>query len=148
LRIIASHSVISNRAHVHALPSSVFTLYELTKLPAPVLTKRLNDGSINPRLERKDVAKWRKGEQGEVTVDGKTIERKPSVIEQLKAAKARIATLEDKLKRAGGSLFDLANDKAEDIGLILADNMSEGRFDTAVKTAKARYRARRQKPAG
>jgi hypothetical protein len=145
LRIIAAHPVVSNRAHVHALPPSVFVLYELTKLPAALLRDKLADGSINPKLERKEVARWRKGD---VVVDGRAVERKPSLAEQLKAARAQIATLEAKLKGSGGSLFDLKLDSAEAIGKALADNMSEQRFDAAVKAAKARYKAKRQKPAG
>src|SRR6516225_7581941 len=132
---------------VHALPPSVFTLYELTKLPAALLRETLNDGSINAKLERKDVARWRKGEGGKVAVDGKTVERK-SLREQLKAAKVEIETLEAKLKDAGGGYFDLALDSAEHIGQQLAEHMSEARFDTAVKAAKARFKAKRQKPAG
>jgi len=128
LRIIAAHPVISNRAHVHALPPSVFTLYELTKLPAALLRETLNDGSINAKLERKDVARWRKGEGGKVAVDGKTVERK-SLREQLKAAKVEIETLEAKLKDAGGGYFDLALDSAEHIGQQLAEHMSEARFE-------------------
>jgi hypothetical protein len=148
LRIIAAHPVVSNRAHVHALPPSVFVLYELTKLPAALLRDKLADGSINPKLERKEVARWRKSEQGAVTVGSEMIEPKLSPAEQLKRAKAEIERLKARLEHAGGSLFDLANDTPEDIGKILADNMSERRFDTAVKAAKARYRAKRQKPAG
>ena len=95
LRIIAAHLVVSNRAHVHALPPSVFTLYELTKLPAELLRAKLSDGSINPRTGRKDVAAWRAEQRGKVEVDGKRIERRPSVAEQLKAAKAEIAHLKN-----------------------------------------------------
>src|SRR6516162_2492902 len=107
LRIIAAHPVVSNRAHVHALPPSVFTLYELTKLPAEMLREKLKDGSINPKTERKDVAAWRAEQRGKVEVDGKTIERKPSPAEKLKAAKAEI----DRLKQSGGGehLFDPSN---------------------------------------
>jgi hypothetical protein len=145
LRIIAAHPVVSNRAHVHALPPSVFVLYELTKLPAALLRDKLADGSINPKLERKEVARWRKGD---VVVDGRAVERKPSLAEQLKVARAQIATLEAKLKGSGGSLFDLKLDSAEAIGKALADNMSEQRFDAAVKAAKARYNGlRRQRSA-
>jgi hypothetical protein len=150
LRIIAAHPVTSNRAHVHALPPSVFTLYELTKLPAAMLREKLADGSINPRLERKEVASWRQSEHGEVTVNGREIQRKPSLslAEQLRAAKAEIERLKARVEGGGGSLFDLRLDAAEDIGKLIADNMSETRFDTAVKAAKARYKAKRQKPAG
>jgi len=147
-RIIAAHPVISNRGHVHALPPSMRTLYELTRLPHDVLQAKLKDGSINPRTERKDVAAWRVEQRGKVKVDGKSVEPKLSLSEQLKVAQTKIATLEARLEHADGSLFDLANDTAEVIGKILADNMSEGRFDAAVKAAKARYRAKRQRPAG
>src|SRR5262245_56355941 len=75
LRIIAAHPVVSNRAHVHALPPSVFTLYELTKLPIGDLRAKLADGSISPKLERKEVASWRKSERGKIEVGGMTIER-------------------------------------------------------------------------
>jgi hypothetical protein len=150
LRIIAAHPVIANRAHVHALPPSVFTLYELTKLPAALLRERLADSSISPKLERREVARWRTGESDKVIVDGKAVERKrkPSLAEQLKAAKTENETLKAKLKSAGGSLFDLKLDRAEEIGRLIADNMSESRFDTAVKAAKAHYKAKRSKPAG
>jgi hypothetical protein len=97
--------------------------------------------------ERKDVAQWRRERRGQVEIDGEEIKRQTTA-EQLKAAKAEIERLKAKLEHAGGSLFDLANDTAEVIGKILADNMSEGRFDTAVKAAKARHKAKRQKPAG
>ena len=147
-RIIAAHPVISNRGHVHALPPSMRTLYELTRLPHDVLQAKLKDGSINPRTERKDVAAWRVEQRGKVKVDGKSVEPKLSLSEQLKAANAKIATLEAKLKSAGGSLFDFKLDTAEHIGKTLADHMTEGRFDAAVKATKARYRAKRQSPAG
>jgi hypothetical protein len=60
LRIIAAHPIISHRSHANALPPSPETLYLLTTLPAALLREKLADGSsINPRLERKDVAQWR-----------------------------------------------------------------------------------------
>ena len=146
-RIVAAHPVISNRCHGNALPSSLRTLFELTKLPTEVLQAKLKDGSINPTTERRHVTQWRRERRGQVEVDGEEIKRQTTA-EQLKAAKTEIERLKARLEHAGGSLFDLANDTAEVIGKILADNMSEGRFDTAVKAAKARYKAKRQKPAG
>jgi len=146
-RIVAVHPVISNRGHVHALPPSMRTLYELTRLPHDVLQAKLKDGSINPKMERKDVARWRAEQRGRVEVDGETIKRLTPA-EQLKRAKAEIERLKARLEHAGGSLFDLALDPAEEIGRLIADNMTEGRFNTAVKAAKARYKVKRQKPAG
>jgi hypothetical protein len=105
LRIIAGHAVLSNRSHGNALPPSVQTLYLLTKLPNDVLIAKLNDGSITPKLQRTDVAIW--SERGKVEVDGKPIERRPSVADQLRAAKAEI----DRLKGivGGEDLFDPKN---------------------------------------
>jgi hypothetical protein len=140
LIVIARHPTLTNCAHMHKLPPSWGTLYDLTKLPTPMLCEKLQDGSINPKLERKTVATWRNaernanGERDAVTVDGKAIERKPSLAEKLKAAETEIEKLKVKLKRAGGSLFDLHADKIEDIAAAIAANMPERR---AVDLAKA-----------
>ena len=56
---IAEHPIISSVAHVRHLPSSWGTLHELTKLPNDVLLAKLKDGSIHPKLERKDVKAMR-----------------------------------------------------------------------------------------
>jgi hypothetical protein len=55
LAAIASHPVISNRAHGHALPPSWRTLYELSKLPQALLLTKITEGAIHPQMERKDV---------------------------------------------------------------------------------------------
>ena len=145
---IASNVVLANPTHGSRLPTSMRTLYELSTLPPKMLEAKIIDGTITPDIERKDVERLKRGKSSEVEVDGKTIEHKPSVAEKLKAAEATIKKLETKLERAGGSLFDLELDSAEDIGKMLADNMTEQRFDTAVKAAKARYKVKRQRPAG
>ena len=107
LRIIAAHPVLSHRSHANALPPHPETLYQLSKLPEDALRAKLKDGSINPKTERRDVARWRAERRGEIEVDGKTIKRKPSVTEQLKAAKTEI----DRLKQivGGEHLFDPNN---------------------------------------
>ena len=56
LMAIAGNPVIANAAHASLLPPSWGTLYELTKLPSVELEAKITDGSINPRLERRDVA--------------------------------------------------------------------------------------------
>ena len=145
---ITRNVVLANPTHGSRLPTSMRTLYELSTLPPKMLEAKIIDGTITPDIERKDVERLKRGKSSEVEVDGKTIEHKPSVAEKLKAAEATIKKLETKLERAGGSLFDLELDSAEDIGKMLADNMTEQRFDTAVKAAKARYKVKRQRPAG
>jgi hypothetical protein len=146
-RIVAAHPVLSNRCHVNALPPSLRTLYELTKLPAAVLHAKLQDGSINARLERKAVAGWRKSERGKIEVGGKTIEheRKPSLAEQLKTAEAKLARKDD------GSLFDLKNDSVKEIAEAIVANISEGKAESlakAIHEAIKDLKRKRQKPAG
>jgi len=132
LRIIAAHPVLSNRSHANALPPHPETLYQLTKLPTEMLRVKLSDRSINPKLERKTVASWRKRKDDEVTVDGKTIERKPSLAEQLKAANADIA----RLKRQGTEhLFDAQNSTDREIAVAMIGRL-EGWRGRARKVAK------------
>jgi hypothetical protein len=52
---VYDHALISNVAHGQHLPPSWRTLYELTKLPLPLVEEALEDGRIHPGLERKDV---------------------------------------------------------------------------------------------
>lgn len=59
LMAVAEHPIISNRKHVSVLPPSWGTLYELTKLPPPVLEAKIEDGTITPKIERKAVAALR-----------------------------------------------------------------------------------------
>lgn len=54
LRIIAEHTIISNRKFIYALPPSWGTLYELAQLPDEILITGLRDGLIHPKLNRKD----------------------------------------------------------------------------------------------
>jgi hypothetical protein len=153
LRIIAAHPIISHRSHANALPPSPETLYLLTTLPAALLREKLADGSsINPRLERKDVAQWRKAARGEVTVDGTTIKRKPSLTEKLKAAEAEVEGLKAKLAgKDDGSLFDLKNDSVQHIAEVIAANISEGKaadLARAIPEAVKQLKRKRQRPAG
>ena len=55
LMAIANHPQLSNGAHVHHLPPSWGTLYELTKLPEPILKSAIADGLITPELQRSEV---------------------------------------------------------------------------------------------
>jgi hypothetical protein len=53
LMLIAENQIVC--AHVHKLPPSWGTLYELTKLSDEVLRTAIKDGRINPKMQRKDV---------------------------------------------------------------------------------------------
>jgi hypothetical protein len=56
---IGNHAFISNANHGQYLPSSWRTLYELTKCEPDVLREAIEDGSINPKMERSDVIELR-----------------------------------------------------------------------------------------
>jgi len=53
---IAEHPVLSNTNHGSFLPTSWRTLYELTRIPEPVLERAIADGMVHPAMERKHVA--------------------------------------------------------------------------------------------
>jgi hypothetical protein len=60
----------------------------------------------------------------------------------------KIEHLKEQLASAqAGSLFDLKRDTAADIGRVIADSISEGRWRNIKKAADERYKAR-SKPAG
>ncbi len=59
LMAIAKDERLSNDTHVHHLPNHWGTLYELTKLPDDEFQARIEDGTINPEMERKDVPRAR-----------------------------------------------------------------------------------------
>jgi hypothetical protein len=52
---IARNPILSDRNHGSVLPPSWRTLYELTRVPADVLIAKIEDHTINPEMERKDV---------------------------------------------------------------------------------------------
>jgi hypothetical protein len=54
LMIIATNPVLSNRAHAHVLPPAWTSLYELSKLNTDTLTALIEDGTINPKMERRE----------------------------------------------------------------------------------------------
>jgi hypothetical protein len=56
LMTIASDPRLTNRKHVSVLPPSWGTLYELTKLDDEQFDARLLDGTINPDMQRRDIA--------------------------------------------------------------------------------------------
>src|SRR5262249_6188325 len=149
-RIVAAHPVISNRCHGNALPSSLRTLFELTKLPTEVLQAKLKDGSINPRTERRHVMQWRRERRGQVEVDGEEIKRQTTA-EQLKAAKAEIERLKARLEHGGGSLFDLKADGVKEIAEVIAATVPEGKASalaSAIAAAVKERKRKRQAPAG
>jgi hypothetical protein len=55
LMAIAKHPILTKSAHGPLLPPSWRTLYELTKVPTPLLRRALAEGQVHPALERRAV---------------------------------------------------------------------------------------------
>lgn len=53
---VAADERLSNPAHVQHLPASWGTLYEISKLSPAQFDARIADGTISPRMERRDIA--------------------------------------------------------------------------------------------
>src|SRR5262249_20621059 len=62
---IASDQRLVNTNHGSHLPTSPRTLYELTKLSDRELIRRIEDGTIHPSMERRDIATTVKAERRE-----------------------------------------------------------------------------------
>jgi hypothetical protein len=80
LMVIARHPVLSNRAHAHVLPPSWTTLYELTKLPDETLLPKTKDGSINPKIERRQVTAMRPAPKARIKRSGANNTKKLSTV--------------------------------------------------------------------
>jgi hypothetical protein len=57
LMTVAKHPVLANPNHGSHLPPSWRTLSELATLPPKTVLARIEDGTITPKMERKDVAR-------------------------------------------------------------------------------------------
>ena len=58
---IAEHPILSQATHVSSLPPAWGTLYELTRVPPPVLRRALDVGWIRPDMERAEATTLRGG---------------------------------------------------------------------------------------
>jgi hypothetical protein len=53
----AKHPILSNPTHASLLPAAVDTLASMASIPDNVLQQKLADGTITPKLRRKDIAR-------------------------------------------------------------------------------------------
>jgi hypothetical protein len=120
---LARNPVLSNASHVTLLPARYATLAALDTLDLPPaeLTAKINSGTINARMERKDVAAFK-------TPRPDAAPRK-SAVADLKAANAEltrtIADLEEKLAAAdGGDLFNWKTTPADKIAATIVSNVN------------------------
>jgi hypothetical protein len=111
LMAIARHPVISNTEHVRDLPPSWGTLYQLTRLPDDVLLARIEDHSIHPDMERKDVAALLgPGRQHKRNNKPTPRENFAVMAQEIEDQKAHIAELE--AARESGVYIDRDDDEA------------------------------------
>jgi hypothetical protein len=59
LMAIATHPILSDRSHENDLPPCWTVLYELSQVDRRLLEEKITDGTVNPRMERKDAAALR-----------------------------------------------------------------------------------------
>jgi hypothetical protein len=138
---IAENPVLTDATHVSRLPPSWGTLYELaTKLPPHVLKAKLADGSITPKLERKDVRA--------LNPQSKPVRsNQPSPMERIKIEKAdlefKVAGLRERLataeKNADGANFT-SMDTDKDIAGVITRILSKEKFERVIKAARDIYK--------
>lgn len=110
---IAGNTVLANPTHGSKLPASMRTLYELATLPAELLEAKLNDGTITPSIERRDVEKLKKGGDG---VGGKTIARTKLTLKGVVSLDLEADTVEHLAALIVASIPD---DKARDLAFAI-----------------------------
>jgi hypothetical protein len=108
LRIIASNPVLSDRSHVNSLPASFTTLYELTQLKHDDLRALIEDGTINPKLERAEATALRNG--GDAAQPANVERRRAPSAQPRPAANGHSWSQHDQVDEPGE-----ANDLVEDL---------------------------------
>jgi Protein of unknown function (DUF3102) len=122
---LARNPVLSNASHVTLLPAHYATLAALDTLDLPPteLTAKINNGTINARMERKDVAKLKPPNPNAAPRKSAVADLKQANIEQARL----ILDLQSDLahaKRNDGSLFS-KGDNDELIARILIETLGE-----------------------
>ena len=124
LKIIAENPIIGKRAHVHVLPASWGTLYELTKLDNELgegtLQKKIDNGDINSKTERKDVVKLLRTKSKKMPPDLDTVVTRECALYQ-NIENDRIRCLDEIIKHQA----DADADKIEDLALALQSYAEE-----------------------
>jgi Zn finger protein HypA/HybF involved in hydrogenase expression len=82
---IAEHPILSDANHGSHLPTSWRTLYELTRVPDPVLERALAKGLIHPAMERKHVPPMLVEMRSDERMSISTPDLAPEDLEQLRA---------------------------------------------------------------
>jgi hypothetical protein len=101
---IARHPVLSNTAHGSHLPPSWRTQSELASLPPEIVEAKIKDGTINPKMQRKDAFGLRPGGAVKAKQGMTQLDRfKDKIAEK----DGEIADLEERLTAAESDANDL-----------------------------------------
>ena len=140
---IAASEHLRNSDHGPNLPACWRTLYELTTVTAEQFKHGITTGSINPKMQRKDV--------GALRGDGQKMPHEPRMSpmavlkRQLEDCNHKIAHLEDQLACADqGSLFDLKKDTTKDIATVVVSTITETKWLALVDDVEAAFKRKRQ----
>lgn len=154
LMAIARHPVISKRAHVHVLPTSWGTLYELTKVPPGILLAKIADGTITSKLERKQVItlKANKPDTDDPAQNDRIspMARLKDEVAELKREKAHLQEQLAAAEAKDGSSFDFHGSTANEIIRCMVEptNLSESKATTIARGILDHFKRQKQKPAG
>jgi hypothetical protein len=144
---IAEHPVISNPTHGSHLPPSWRTLSELALLPAKIVLARIADGTINPKMERKDVAKLTKKPGDDKAKHKARMTPVVQLKEENEEHLREIADLEERLTFAeqNSPPFNLEDDEVEVIVKGIVETVDEAKAKAIAAGITKHYK--RAKPA-
>jgi hypothetical protein len=134
---IARHPILSDAKHVSLLPPSWGTLYALTKVPEDRLSTHIRDGTINPKLQRKDVAALYDDQSPKPTKSAT-----PNLREENAQLKAELRRLHDH----SDDVFD-SNDTAVNIARVIVEQMrrlSNDKADKVLQEIRKQIKLRRE----
>jgi hypothetical protein len=124
---------------LHDKPEHLELLREIRDAMKPAERARLNS-PITARQHVEKVLKARAGGSEEKIRYSPVAKYKQTIVEHertIKELQSKLATAQHR----DGSLFDLKRDNAEDIGRVMADNVTEQKFRNIVEAATKRYKA-------
>jgi hypothetical protein len=132
---IARHPILSNANHGSLLPPSWRTLYALTKVPDDKLIEHIRDGTINPKLERKDVA----------ALHGESPKPTTSATPNLREENARLKAELQRLHDHHDDVFN-PNDTPANIARVMVEQMrrlSNDKKEKVLQEIKKQFKLRR-----
>jgi hypothetical protein len=122
-------------------PERAAMLREIRNAMTPGQRSRLNS-PISARQRVENALKARAGGTEE------KLKGSPLALLKQRVVELERALAEAQARRDGGSLFDLRNDTAAEIGRVVAATISESKAEAIFKASRQHYKQKKQKPAG